>query len=48
MRTTGGCVSTAVFDPVSLRDDLENGLEVELEGPIVAGVLLAQEVEVDD
>ena len=38
--------SSATFDPDDLT--LTNGIEVEVEGPIVDGVLLAQEVELDD
>ncbi len=38
--------SSATFDPDDLT--LTNGIEVEVEGPIVGGVLLAQEVELDD
>jgi hypothetical protein len=37
--------SAATFVPASLEFALENGLEVEVEGPIVNGILQAQEVE---
>jgi hypothetical protein len=37
--------SDASFDPASLQGSIGNGTEVEVEGPILGGVLMADEVE---
>ena len=40
--------SAATFDPASLSNTLADGIQVEVEGPIIGGVMLAQEVELND
>ena len=39
-------VENAVFSPASLEQTLKQGMRVEVEGPIQAGVLQAEEVKI--